>query len=336
MELGKTVRDAASAERRVGYTPDVNPVRERIGMAAFMARLLSIRPGLPGLAESVARYDDFFHKSVLIPEWDVRNSVDEMWQFKRLYNNSFAQFYLYEMYRTTGDVKYLRESWQVLIRYFSEGGDKFCGFIFSLPQILDALCREGLSHEENILTEWYRRYSDFLVGQGDSFETSEVAYESTIVAPAAAFLFQAYRYLGDIRYLEQAKRYTDLLLMFQGTQPDYRLHGVSVRHWDGFWFGKRQLWGDTMPHYWSSISGVAFWEACLSTGDVSFRALAWNQIMPNFGNLLPGGGASCAYVYPLAVDEEPAHLHDPYANDQDWAYYFYLCTFGAENRTDSR
>ncbi|TDZ17357.1 Caffeine resistance protein 5 [Colletotrichum orbiculare MAFF 240422] len=39
---------------------------------------------------------------------------------------------------------------------------------------------------------------------------------------------------------ERSKLHLDMMLRFAGKQPDDRLHDVSIRHWDGFWFGTDQ------------------------------------------------------------------------------------------------
>ena len=36
------------------------------------------------------------------------------------------------------------------------------------------------------------------------------------------------------------------------------------------------------------------------------------------------GSASCAYVYPYRVNQVKCAYEDPWANDQDWALYYYL------------
>ena len=44
------------------------------------------------------------------------------------------------------------------------------------------------------------------------------------------------------------------LLAFGGPQPHVRMRDIAIRHWDGYWFGREQLWGDTFPHYWSVLT----------------------------------------------------------------------------------
>ena len=36
------------------------------------------------------------------------------------------------------------------------------------------------------------------------------------------------------------------------------------------------------------------------------------------------GSASCAYVYPFKDNNVRCQYADPWANDQDWALYYYL------------
>ena len=44
------------------------------------------------------------------------------------------------------------------------------------------------------------------------------------------------------------------LLAFGGPQPHVRLRDIAIRHWDGYWFGREQLWGDVFPHHWSVLT----------------------------------------------------------------------------------
>jgi hypothetical protein len=44
----------------------------------------------------------------------------------------------------------------------------------------------------------------------------------------------------------------------------------------------------------------------------------------NLVNFHPDGSATCAFVYPSAVNNRPAHVADPLANDQDWALVYAL------------
>ena len=63
---------------------------------------------------------------------------------------------------------------------------------------------------------------------------------------------------GLQRYLEEVQRQLPVLEAFNGFQPSYHLNDIAIRHWDGYWFGKREMFGDTFPHYWSTITAVAF------------------------------------------------------------------------------
>ena len=97
---------------------------------------------------------------------------------------------------------------------------------------------------------------------------------------------------------------------------------MAIRHWDGYWFGKRKLLGDTFPHYWSSLSGWAYraagqipqLEAYGRRAEATLRG-----VLSLFGE---DGSASCAMVYPMSVNGQSAHFYDPWANDQDWGLYY--------------
>ena len=111
---------------------------------------------------------------------------------------------------------------------------------------------------------------------------------------------------------------------FNGNQPNFHLNEIAIRHWDGYWFGKREMWGDVFPHYWSTITGAAFYYYYLCTGDVTYKERAENIVRNNLCLFFENGAASCAYMYPKKVNGVQAEFYDPYANDQDWALVYYL------------
>ena len=90
------------------------------------------------------------------------------------------------------------------------------------------------------------------------YPASKVNYEQSIVAPAADILLSVYALTKEERYLTAAERQIQILELFNGMQPDYHLYEVAIRHWDGYWFGKRRYLGDTFPHYWSALTGNVF------------------------------------------------------------------------------
>ena len=115
-----------------------------------------------------------------------------------------------------------------------------------------------------------------------------------------------------------------VLELFNGMQPDYHLYESAVRHWDGYWFGKRRYYGDTFPHYWSALTGNVFALYAKATKDASYMKRAEDSRRGVLPMIFPDGRASCAYVYPQSVNNRRASFYDPYANDQDWGLYFYL------------
>jgi hypothetical protein len=79
------------------------------------------------------------------------------------------------------------------------------------------------------------------------------------------------------------------------------------------------MWGDTFPHYWSTLTAVAFRHFGVIMQDKRYAERADEIIRGNLSLFSPDGRASCAYIYPLTVDGQAAQFADAYANDQDWA-----------------
>ena len=102
------------------------------------------------------------------------------------------------------------------------------------------------------------------------------------------------------------------------------MNEAAIRHWDGYWFGKRKCLGDTYPHYWSALSGYAYAVSGQYgiTGDYTEKAdRTLRAVLSLFRE---EGSASCAMVYPMSVNGRAAAFYDPWANDQDWGLYYTL------------
>ena len=172
----------------------------------------------------------------------------------------------------------------------------------------------------------FLHHADYLAANGTDYPALEVNYEQSIVAPAADILLQAYKLTGVQSYLVSARKQLDVLELFNGIQPSYHLREVAIRHWDGYWFGKRKLYGDTFPHYWSALTGLALRDWGRMTGDVASQQRGEDSLRAVLSLLDADGRAHCAYVYPITVNGASARGADPYANDQDWGLYFALKT----------
>jgi hypothetical protein len=245
----------------------------------------------------------------------------------RLYNFPwFAQFFL-ELYGLWKDAAYLHYAYLTLNVFYEGGGDHFYAIGVPIVESITRLAEAGFWEEHNKLKDCFVRHADMILRNGFEYPAHEVRYEQSIVAPAADILFQTYLVSGDEKYREGGKRQLEILSLFSGRQPDSCLYETAIRHWDGFWFGKRRLFGDTFPHYWSALSGMAYAWYSRAGGGEAARKTAGDSLRGVLGLFLPDGSASCARIYPLTVNGEPVSLLDPWANDQDWGLYFALRFF---------
>lgn len=243
----------------------------------------------------------------------------------RIYNFPWvAQFHL-EMYRATRDTTQLDRFVRVMKSYYAHGGGEFYAIGIPVTEGLKALADAGRTEERAELLADFRSQAEYFLKNGCNYPRSEVNYEQSIVAPAVQFLAEMYLATSDQRYLEAAKVQMPLLEAFCGRQPDDRLNGVAIRHWDDYWFGKLRVYGDTMPHYWSTINAVAYSYYSRDTGDKSWSEKADTVLKANLSLFNVEGSASCAHLYALTTNGQPGNRNDPWANDQDWALVNLLC-----------
>lgn len=139
-----------------------------------------------------------------------------------------------------------------------------------------------------------------------------------MVAPLLDLLIDAHRLTQDTQFSRAIEERLPWLLAFSGPQPHVRLHGVAIRHWDGYWFGAQRLWGDVFPHHWSTLTACTLRRLPAGLRTTATDRLAEQILAANMANYREDGSATCAFVMPSAVDGRAAHMADPLANDQDW------------------
>ncbi len=310
-----------------GHRGDFSESRERVGMGVLLAKIVKLWKD-EKYKNALKRYHHFVRNYLQKDDGTVLGQVDG--DSHRLYNFPWvAQFHL-EMYHAFGDSCYLDDCFKTICAYYRQDGSHF--YPIGLP-ILDAIKTfraAGKTIEADQLLAYFREHGDNIVKNGLDLPRHEVNYEQTIVSPAVIITLECYLLTNEEKYLNCAKSMLPALEAFGGKQPDYRLHDIAIRHWDGYWFGKRETWGDVFPHHWSATTGWAYHLYWLATGDESYQQRSRNILLNNLCSFNADGSATCAYIYPDVVNGEPGRFADPLANDQDWALVFFLQTAGYE------
>lgn len=345
-------------ERRYYYagTPvsdninDYNAGRERVGMGVFLAAYLkalregriAVPEGDPeGLQAAVERSLDAYRDFVLRELVDANtgrgfNDMPRDESFERLYNSPWYATLFVELYRLEGRREDLLTAYR-LVEYFYAGDSlKFYPIEMPVLSLCEALEQAGMTREYESARAMFVAHARSLAGLGLAYPKHEVNFEQSIVAPAAQLILQTALLTGDADLAQAGLDQLRVLDQFNGCQPDAHLNEVAIRHWDGFWFGKRKQYGDTFPHYWSGLTAdvlelAALWKECegagagISTAQVSeYRRRAEASLRANLQLFFPDGRGSAAYVFPYSVNGVRTHFADPMANDQDWALYFLL------------
>lgn len=310
------------------YTPenDYNGGRERIGMGLLVSEYLQGDhiENRAFMEESLQRYVSYLERELVDKNTgNVCNDIGRDDSFHRLYNLPWVAELYCELYQQYGDTESLSIACRVMRKFYEEGGTFFYPLELPVVMLIRSLERAGMKTEEEEMKSRFIRHADLIIKTDLDYPPLEVNFEQSIVAPAADILLSVYMITGDNQYLQAGKRQMDVLDLFNGIQPDYHLYETAIRHWDGYWFGKRRLYGDTFPHYWSALTGEVFEKYGRITGDASYLKRAEDSKRGVLTLIFPNGAASCAYLYPYSVNGVRASFYDPYANDQDWGLYIY-------------
>ncbi|KAK2776395.1 six-hairpin glycosidase [Colletotrichum kahawae] len=311
---------------------DRNPGRERVGMGILMARWLNKNPENVEVRESLEKYYTYVSTKLQEENGFVRDRPIGMdGSKKRLYNWPWVlQFHItvaalnLDLTGTVAEKTPLERFMLTLENFYAEGGGQLYAIGLPILESLRALEKHGNEEWLQRAKELFLAHGENIAARGLDYPPFEVNFEQSIAAPAAVMLLELWRYTNDDKWLVAGKLHLDTLLLFAGKQPDYRLHDVAIRHWDGYWFGKDRMWGDTFPLYWSTLNGIALHHYGKGlkndTEGQAAEALktAGGIIRNNLALFEANGRASCAYIYPTSVNGRAGNYKDPYANDQDW------------------
>lgn len=313
-QLDVMVRNDAEADKNDG--------RERIGMGVFLARWLRQRIDDPNIRASLERYYRFVVERLQRSDGYVLDGINE--NKKRLYNWPWMMQLHVSMARLMKDDNCWHFAMQTLRSYYAEGGIEFYGIGLPVLEMLKNLAAAGKSTERDEALSLFIRHGDRIIERGTNYPASEVNFEQSIVAPAAIFLLELHLASGDAKWLAAATPHLELLQLFEGKQPDHHLNSIAIRHWDGYWFGKARMWGDTFPHYWSSLNALAWHYLGKATKDARWQARADTVIRGNLSLFTEEGRGSAAHIFPVTVNGRPGQFFDEYANDQDWLFVHHL------------
>ena len=346
---------------------DLDEGRERIGMGILLAAYALAYPSPPkgrdvglhhsaetsvassnptslplgGLGWTLERYAKFLREKLQYPDYRTKSNARHGGK-NRGYNYAWVADFYFRMsllaaansslftLNSSLQRQYALDGIGTLRSLYRQFGYGFYCIDYPVTTGLKALEQAGMDFERQQLLQDFCTTADVLVKNGLNFPKFEVNYEQSIIAPAVQFLCEVYQATGNKRYLTAAQKMLPALEALQWHQPSYRMNEIAIRHWDGYWFGKRQTYGDVYPHYWSAITAAAYHRYAQCIADSNPKAAADYQqraeqcVRDNLCLFFEDGKATCAFVMPRRVNGEPAHYADAYANDQDWALMFYL------------
>lgn len=294
------------------------PGQERLAMAVLVARWLA-RAEPPDPVERASLDRCYVFVNDRLQRADGFVFVGPGIEEKRLYNWPWVVQLHLAMAKLTGDQTALARAVLTIDSFYREGGASLYAIGLPIAEMLAALRTAAMTAAHDRVLALFVGHGERIVARGTDYPSHEVNFEQSIVAPAATILLELHAATGAARWLEAARPHVAMLDRFEGRQPDHHLHGIAIRHWDGYWFGKARMWGDTFPHYWSSLDALVWSHMARATGDPSWSARARTTLRNNLSLFRPDGRASCAFIYPDTVDGRQGYFADAYANDQDWA-----------------
>lgn len=300
---------------------DFNAGRERTGMGVLIARALqqNLLKDREKAEQSLREYRAFYLRELVNAATGlVCNCSGKDNSYFRLYNYPWAVTFFLECWKLWGEKEDLKTAVRITEKFYEQDGFRFYPIEMPIVMLCQELKKAGEQEDLKTVKDLFRCHADQLIEIGTAYPASEVNYEQSIVQPAAEVILQVYEVTGEEKYLRGAEQQIAVLELFDGQQPDYHLHETAIRHWDGYWFGKRRVFGDTFPHYWSAENGRTFKRYARLTGNEEYNIRGEHSLRGVLSMFFEDGTATCAYLYPYSVNGQKTDFADPYVNDQDW------------------
>ena len=306
---------------------------ERLGMGVFLA-MIAQQGHKDEFLPPLRRYYRFVRNGLQDPDYSSWQCVVRPSR-TRCFNYSWIIWFYLEMYRLTGESVYLDDTYGTMRRLF-RGDVAVSASMVAMPfwECIEALRKAGRKEDAEQALACCARMAEPIVSNGASLKGREVGMSPEMVSSGLNETLCLYALTREERYLNASHRLMTWAEAICGRQPSWHCHDIGLHHWDGFWFGKRREWGDTLPHDWNGEMAQAFVRYADATGGVSYRTRASGIADAMLGLFTDDGRGSCAWVYPNRVNGRPAHFADPLANDQDWALVFYLWVRGKMARAE--
>ncbi|QVY65997.1 hypothetical protein [Polaribacter sp. Q13] len=308
----------------IPFKVDHDEGAERLGMGVAIANWLQQFPNSnKKYKKSLEEYYQFVRYKLQTKDYKVYSTVAHN-KRHRGYNYPWVAAFYAELYKQTKNPVYIMDCYHTMRKWYKEFGYDFYAICVPIKKSIDYLREAGFNKEAEILLNDYKKVAIEYDKNGINYPSHEVVFEQSIVSPAVNFYMELYLITKDKHYLEEGEKHLEILKAFNGQQPDYHLNEIGIRHWDGYWFGKRQSWGDTMPHYWSALTGRAYILYYAATGNEDYLRRGKICLENNLCNIRNDGTGAAAYIYPEKVNGVKAEFYDEFANDQDWALFFFL------------
>ena len=306
---------------------DTSEGGERHCMGIFLA-MMAQRGYRDELMPVLKSYRSFLRNRLQEPDYASFQEVSRPSR-KRSFNYPWiATFYL-EMYALTGDESCVRDAYGTLKRLFTGGDIRLPDTLVDLPvkSLVTALRKCGMKDEEKTIMDIYRGRFAKYAANASSLEIHEVGIAPEQIAGILCQLLDMYELTGEEGYMQAVRRIAPATDAMLPHQPSANLNDMAMHHWDGYWFGKRRMWGDTCPQDWNGTIADFFRRWAEVTRDERYRRRADEIVRQLLMLFDEDGRGHCVFIYPDRVDGKPGKFRDPLANDQDWSLVFYLRNF---------
>lgn len=233
---------------------------------------------------------------------------------------------LFDLYR---EKRYVMDAYKAAKFYCIHGGLNYFSVEMPVGDLIYCMRILGMEKEIRDIKQYFFPHNKSMREEGFQHTVVHKNYNQGTVALAVNQFFGSYILRKDKGYLGLAEKYLQLLSLFQGRQPDYRLYKNTAFQWENPTEKINNDCEGNLSSYWSLLTGSAYVDYAIAIANQDIKKNREACVSGALCLFHPDGNPCCANHFSVTLNKPKCSMRGYRCkNDHDWAlYYAWQCRY---------